>query len=228
MRSPRRPTQVAREHIHDALTGLYRAHIETIHAFAATLLRERPVEAGLDPAFEVADGLARSSRSTPPTPTSRPGCSTDRCPRSASALNRGFGVEEIRALTQVIDRHRSLLPLQLDLSQPADVDGFVGALPRARRRDPRRCCRSRRATRRPPRRWRRSSRSTTARRDAERQRLARSGDPRLGAQVSEDRRQRRSTGTTAELQADEGDLRRAARGDRGDPAPRCARRRSAG
>ena len=33
-------------------------HIETIHSFAAALLRERPVEAGIDPLFEVLDGLA--------------------------------------------------------------------------------------------------------------------------------------------------------------------------
>src|SRR5262245_1836484 len=39
------------ERIHTALTGLHRAHVETIHAFASSLLRERPVEAGLDPGF---------------------------------------------------------------------------------------------------------------------------------------------------------------------------------
>jgi ATP-dependent helicase/nuclease subunit A len=45
------------ERIHEALWGLYRAHVETIHAFCGGLLRERPVEARLDPAFEVADDL---------------------------------------------------------------------------------------------------------------------------------------------------------------------------
>ncbi|HEY8173265.1 MAG TPA: UvrD-helicase domain-containing protein, partial [Dehalococcoidia bacterium] len=40
-----------------AIRNLNLAHIETIHAFASSLLRERPVEAGLDPGFEVLDEL---------------------------------------------------------------------------------------------------------------------------------------------------------------------------
>ena len=40
-----------RERLAEAVRGLYRARIETIHAFATNLLRERPVEAGLDPEF---------------------------------------------------------------------------------------------------------------------------------------------------------------------------------
>src|SRR5206468_12591164 len=47
-----------RDRVRGALAGLHRAHIETIHAFAAGLLRERPVEARLDPGFEVLDELA--------------------------------------------------------------------------------------------------------------------------------------------------------------------------
>jgi ATP-dependent exoDNAse (exonuclease V) beta subunit len=36
-----------------ALAGLEEAHVNTIHGFCSDLLRERPVEAGVDPAFEV-------------------------------------------------------------------------------------------------------------------------------------------------------------------------------
>ena len=43
-----------------AARDLYRCHIETIHSFATSLLRERPVEAGIDPLFDVVDGLAGS------------------------------------------------------------------------------------------------------------------------------------------------------------------------
>ena len=46
-----------RERLEAALRDLNRAHIETIHAFAASLLRERPIEAGLDPGFEVLEDL---------------------------------------------------------------------------------------------------------------------------------------------------------------------------
>ena len=44
----------------DALDDLGHAPIGTIHSFCASLLRERPVEAGVDPQFQVADPLAVS------------------------------------------------------------------------------------------------------------------------------------------------------------------------
>lgn len=43
-----------RERLNQALRELEAAHIGTIHAFCADLLRERPVEASVDPLFEVA------------------------------------------------------------------------------------------------------------------------------------------------------------------------------
>ena len=49
-----------KERIETALRQLNRARIETIHAFASSLLKERPVEAGLDPNFEVLDDLGSS------------------------------------------------------------------------------------------------------------------------------------------------------------------------
>jgi ATP-dependent helicase/nuclease subunit A len=47
-----------RERLLTATRDLYRAHLETIHSFATALLRERPVEAGIDPLFEVLESLA--------------------------------------------------------------------------------------------------------------------------------------------------------------------------
>lgn len=44
-----------RQNLSSALEALEIAHINTIHGFCADLLRERPVAAGLDPAFEVLD-----------------------------------------------------------------------------------------------------------------------------------------------------------------------------
>ena len=42
----------AQRNIEDAIRHLEEAHIGTIHSFCAELLRERPVEARIDPAFE--------------------------------------------------------------------------------------------------------------------------------------------------------------------------------
>jgi ATP-dependent exoDNAse (exonuclease V) beta subunit len=44
-----------RAHLERALAALEVAHINTIHGFCADLLRERPVDAGIDPKFEVLD-----------------------------------------------------------------------------------------------------------------------------------------------------------------------------
>jgi len=47
-----------RGHLQHALAALEVAHINTIHGFCADLLRERPVDAGIDPKFEVLDETA--------------------------------------------------------------------------------------------------------------------------------------------------------------------------
>ena len=46
------------ERLRAAIQQVDAAHIETIHAFASSLLRERPLEAGLDPGFEVMDAVS--------------------------------------------------------------------------------------------------------------------------------------------------------------------------
>ena len=44
-------------YVRDALLDIERAQVSTIHSFCATLLRERPIEAGIDPGFEVLDEI---------------------------------------------------------------------------------------------------------------------------------------------------------------------------
>jgi len=56
-RDERRPT-AERERLRTAILQLEAARIGTIHAFCAELLRERPVEAGVDPQFQVAADMA--------------------------------------------------------------------------------------------------------------------------------------------------------------------------
>ncbi len=52
-RSPRPDASARRRHLDHALAHLEEAHVSTIHGFCAELLRERPVEARVDPRFEV-------------------------------------------------------------------------------------------------------------------------------------------------------------------------------
>jgi len=54
------PTSEENSRISEAISDLERMQVTTIHSFCGSLLRERPVEAGLDPNFEVADDLTSS------------------------------------------------------------------------------------------------------------------------------------------------------------------------
>lgn len=55
-----KPAAEERDHLAEALWAFERMQVTTIHSFCAALLRERPVEAGIDPNFEVADALRAS------------------------------------------------------------------------------------------------------------------------------------------------------------------------
>jgi ATP-dependent helicase/nuclease subunit A len=100
-----------RERVHAALTGLHRAHVETIHAFAASLLRERPVEAGLDPGFEVLDELAAELRFDAAYNEWLHALLAEERPEIVTAVGRGFDLSQLRRLVETVHAHRSLLPL---------------------------------------------------------------------------------------------------------------------
>jgi ATP-dependent helicase/nuclease subunit A len=113
-----------------ALRDLSRAHMETIHAFASGLLRERPVEAGIDPGFRVLDDLPsqlefeaawsewtleQMAQSPPPTAL-------------ISALNLGLDYAKVREAADLLQQHRDVLPLpELD-ARDGDVPGFLREL----------------------------------------------------------------------------------------------------
>jgi len=95
-----------------AVRGLYRARIETIHSFATSLLRERPVEAGLDPEFRALSDLESElmfERAFGEWLTRT--LAEDR-PEIARALHLGIGPDELRAAALEVHRHRYLLPLE--------------------------------------------------------------------------------------------------------------------
>ncbi len=113
-----------------ALRDLNRAHVETIHAFAAGLLRERPVEAGVDPGFAVladlpaqlafektyADWIAGEMAQDPPPPA------------LLDALNLGLDYACVREAADALHRHRDALPLGPIPTEDPDIDGFLRTL----------------------------------------------------------------------------------------------------
>jgi ATP-dependent helicase/nuclease subunit A len=114
-----------RARIHDALSGLYRARVETIHAFCGNLLHERPVEARLDPGFEVADELAARLRFEIAYADWQAQLLSGNSPVVKIATNRGLGLDGIRTVVDQVSRFRELIPLDLPAVVPADIDGFV-------------------------------------------------------------------------------------------------------
>ncbi len=112
----------------DAGRDLYRAHIETIHSFATALLRERPVEAGIDPLFEVLEGLAAGLEFDTAYEHFQDALLSEPRPEVELALRRGLGLAELREACERVNEHRYLLPLHHPALGPDDVAAVVAAL----------------------------------------------------------------------------------------------------
>ncbi len=102
-----------RERVLAAARDLYRCHIETIHSFATSLLRERPVEAGIDPLFDVVDGLAGSLSFDAAYEAFQDQLLSTRSPALDRALRRGLGLTELRQACELVNQYRYLRPLNL-------------------------------------------------------------------------------------------------------------------
>ena len=98
--------------------------MQTIHAFAGDLLRERPVEAGIDPRFTVLEDLAASldfdaayrSWLDELLATSRQEVEV--------AVRRGFELRHLRQVAEIVHQHRHVLPLAASAPDVPDVAGY--------------------------------------------------------------------------------------------------------
>jgi ATP-dependent helicase/nuclease subunit A len=117
-----------RARLRDALGNLHRAHIETIHAFAACLLRERPVEAGLDPGFEVLDDLQAELAYGAAYDAWLRGVLSHGSPQIVTAIGRGFGLDQIASLARIVHGHRSLLPLTPEVAAADPVQALIAQM----------------------------------------------------------------------------------------------------
>jgi ATP-dependent helicase/nuclease subunit A len=118
-----------RERFDQALKNIYRARIETIHAFASSLLRERPVEARLDPNFEVLDTLRadlsfeEQFRSWVNMYLGGDGETEFDIRDFRQALNRDLNISDLRTVCEIVHEHRYMLPL--NIPDPLDPDVFA-------------------------------------------------------------------------------------------------------
>ena len=117
-----------------AARDLYRCHIETIHSFATSLLRERPVEAGIDPLFEVVDGLAGSLSFDAAYEAFQDELLSTRSPALDRALRRGLGLAELREACELLNQYRYLRPLTIPGHRDGELDHAPTRVPPDRRR----------------------------------------------------------------------------------------------
>jgi ATP-dependent helicase/nuclease subunit A len=119
-----------RERLVKAARGLYRARIETIHSFSISLLRERPVEAGLDPEFRTLTDLESDLLFEDAFGDWLAGLLSEDRPEVTTALNLGLGPDELRQAVLLIHQHRYLLPLtpfEVDTADGSEVGEWLEA-----------------------------------------------------------------------------------------------------
>ncbi|MFQ5843392.1 MAG: UvrD-helicase domain-containing protein, partial [Planctomycetota bacterium] len=93
-----------------ALEALDRATISTIHAFAATLLRERPVEARLDPQFRVLDEIEAGVLREETFERHRLESLTREDPDLEEILRHGVSERRVREIAMFAAENRDLSP----------------------------------------------------------------------------------------------------------------------
>lgn len=118
---------IERTRIEQALLALYRARIQTLHAFAGDLLHERPVEARLDPEFETMDGLAAELHFDEAYRVWLDEQLTERNEPIERAMRRGFDLARLRKLVEEVHGNREVLPLRPVAWSPPDVRAFRSA-----------------------------------------------------------------------------------------------------
>src|SRR5262249_38726772 len=98
-----------RRRLDEALADLELAPIRTIHAFCGDLLRQRPVEARIDPGFRVADPLETALLLDETWERWLERAAGDAPPALTEAIALGVGLPTLRELAEALVRERDLL-----------------------------------------------------------------------------------------------------------------------
>ena len=109
-----------RRRFEDALGRLDACFIGTIHAFCARLLRERPVEAGLDPGFQEMDETADSAARGDAWKRYTERLFAEGSPVLGRLLSAGIRLEDLRETYELLCEHTDVLPVVAPESGPPD------------------------------------------------------------------------------------------------------------
>jgi ATP-dependent helicase/nuclease subunit A len=107
-----------RRRFEDALGRLDACFIGTIHAFCARLLRERPVEAGLDPGFQEMDETADSAARGDAWKRYTERLFSEGSPVLGRLLSAGVRLEDLRETYELLCEHTDVLPVVAPESGP--------------------------------------------------------------------------------------------------------------
>src|SRR4030042_5770498 len=114
-----------------AISDLERMQVTTIHSFCGSLLRERPVEASLDPNFEVADGLmARLVQAEVWGDWFEKQMDADD-PALRRAVLIGMKPQQIRQMSESMLENRDVLEYLPPSQSPEDLEKAIGRFLRA-------------------------------------------------------------------------------------------------
>jgi ATP-dependent helicase/nuclease subunit A len=116
------------ERAREALNDLETAAISTFHSFAVSLLKERPIEAGLDPHFTALDEIRSELffREVWDAWISR--AIMERNPVLEEALRNGFPLETLKNLAQIL-RQNWLNIRDLDCDTPPTEEQYLAKIP---------------------------------------------------------------------------------------------------
>ncbi len=118
-----------RARFEEALHEIDRARVGTIHGFCSEILRERPVEAGIDPDFAMADELRQTFLFEEVWDEWIRGRFAEELPDAvAEAHALGFGLTKIRKLARRLISFRDLLDLVPAPLEPGGVEEYIADL----------------------------------------------------------------------------------------------------
>jgi ATP-dependent helicase/nuclease subunit A len=121
--------EVQRDRLVAALHAIDRAHVSTIHGFCAALLKERPVEAGVDPNFGMVDALRQTLLLESVWGDWLRREFAGELPDAVEAARElGFGLRKIRELAVRLVNYRDLLHLVPDATEPGDIGSFIATI----------------------------------------------------------------------------------------------------
>jgi ATP-dependent helicase/nuclease subunit A len=113
----------------EVLADLERAHITTIHSFCAWILRERPVEAAVDPQFAVADEVQAQLLFEEAWEEWFEGQLAENPPALRRAILREFSLDSLRKLAELLHQHREPLGrTRWPEPRPCDLKRWLAAL----------------------------------------------------------------------------------------------------